>query len=386
MIGRRQLICGALGLLPAGPIKASTDEPTQSSSNLASNVGEMLMLGFAGNSVDSPSAQRLADHIEAKRVRAVVFVKENVGSREEVSRLVQLFSAKSTPLIAIDHEGGFVQRLGERHGFTTIASARAIAATLSVREAQAVYEKAATELASLGFNVNLAPVVDLHDPDCPEIGRYDRAFASDPATVAAYAEAFIDGFASTGIQCALKHFPGEGHSRIDTHHSLSDITATWSEQDIEPYLRLFATNRARIVMCSHVRLEKIEKKPIPITLSSAAVRGFLREKLGFPGVIMTDDLDMAATGGIIDPWRRLLAKTLGISGPARERRETVIRAIAAGNDLLMIRNASGFDADLPQKVTSWVQEAIDEGTLNEGRIAESAERVRRLKQSQSTRN
>lgn len=310
-------------------------------------------------------------------------MKENVGSREDVSRLIRLFSAESTPLIAIDHEGGFVQRLSESQGFTPIASARSIAAALSVSQAESVYAKAAMELASLGFNLNLAPVVDLHDPASPEIGRYERAFASDPATVAAYAKAFIDGFASAGVQCALKHFPGEGHSRADTHHSFSDITSTWSEQELEPYVRLIANSRARIIMSSHVRLKAVEKEPIPITLSSAAIAGLLREKLGYSRVAMTDDLDMAATSSLMESWRRLVFRAIGIPGPAWERSEIVIRAIAAGNDLLMIRNASGFDIDLPQKITSWVQKAIDAGTLDESHIAESAERVRRLKRGLS---
>lgn len=93
---------------------------------------------------------------------------------------------------------------------------------------------------------------------------------------------------------------------------------------------------------------------------------------------MTDDLDMAAIAPIT-LWRRLLYRAPGSFAPTIARRETVVRAIAAGNDLLMIRNVSGYDELLPQKVVKWVKEAIDEGVLSERRIAESAERVRRLK-------
>jgi beta-N-acetylhexosaminidase len=214
----------------------------------------------------------------------------------------------------------------------------------------------------VGFNLNLAPVVDLHDPANPPIGQFGRAFASDPATVAAYAEAFIDGFSSANILCAPKHFPGHGHSRGDSHFELPDITSSWSEQELEPYERLIADGRAKIIMGGHLRLATIEREPIPTTLSYAVTHGLLREKLGFRGVIMTDSLDMDAVLGTLS------------------RRDAVIKAISAGNDILMIKNVGLFDPFLPQNVVAWVRDAIEEGALRECEIADAAERVRKVKQ------
>jgi beta-N-acetylhexosaminidase len=361
VINRRRLISSAAALTVTGRAHSSETVISPRSSSLASDIGEMLMFGFAGNTIDSSSARILATHIAAGRVGGVFFVKANVGSREDVLALVRLFSSGSTPLIAIDHEGGFVQRLGTQHGFTAIPTARSIAAGFSVGQARSLYAKAAAELSAIGFNLNLAPVVDVDDPSSPAIGHFERAFDSDPLKVATYAEAFIEGFNCAGIQCVLKHFPGGGHSRSDSHRSLPDITATWLEQELEPYSQIIASGRASVIMSGHLHLGRIDKNPIPIALSQAAITGMLRGKLGFSGVAMTDDLDMVPVSSLM------------------ERGAAVIRAIAAGNDLMMIGNSAEFDPRLPQKIADRVQQAIREGGLSENRVAESADRVRKLK-------
>lgn len=232
-ISRRGLIIGSLALSGVGGATAPAKASFSSSYSLGSDVSEMLMLGFTGSTIESSSAKILSEHIAAGRVGAVVFVKENIGSRGDVLRLVRLFSphSPSIPLLAIDHEGGFVQRLGEGQGFTPVPSARSVATGISAKQARTLYTQAAAELAAIGFNLNLGPVVDLHDPANPSVGHYERAFDGDPDIVAEYAGAFIDGFASAGIHCALKHFPGEGRSRVDSHFSISDITPTWSEEE-----------------------------------------------------------------------------------------------------------------------------------------------------------
>ena len=120
--------------------------------------------------------------------------------------------------------------------------------------------------------------------------------------------------------------------------------------------------RAKIFMGGHLRLATIEREALPTTLSRAATHGLLREKLGFNGVIMTDSLDMDAVLGLVS------------------RREAVIKAIAAGNDLLMIKNVGLFDPYLPQNVVIWVRDAIERGVLRERDIIKSADRVRKLKQ------
>ena len=331
---------------------------------LSADVAEMLMLSFNGSTTLSLSAQLLASHIAAGRVGGVIFSKMNVGSRQDVIELIRLFSidARSLPLLAIDHEGGAVQRLVERQGFSLIPRALDVADTMSLEQARVLYTKAGSELASVGFNLNLAPVLDVHDPANPPIGQFGRAFSTEPTTIAAYAEAFIDGFSSAGVLCAAKHFPGHGHSRGDSHYELPDITASWTDVEIQPYEQLIADRKAKIIMGGHLRLASIEKEPIPTTLSKAVTRGLLREKLGFRSVIMTDSLDMDAVLGTLT------------------RRDAVIKAISAGNDILMIKNVGLFDPYLPQNVLAWVRDAIKEGVLRERDIVDAAERVRKVKQ------
>ena len=328
------------------------------------DVGDILMLGFGGSTVDSPSARSVADHIAAGRAAGVVFVKENVGSRDEVTALLRLFSAKAAlpPLLAIDHEGGAVQRLVERHGFTPIPSALKVAQRYSPEEARALYAKAATEFAAIGFNVNLAPVVDRHDPANPAIGKWGRSYGTDPDTVVAYAEAFIDAFTDAGVICVPKHFPGQGMATDDSHDALPDISAVWSEDDLAPFARLIASGRVDLMMGGHVLLHSVEPDNIPTTLSAAVNRDLLRGRLGYDGAIMTDELSMGALDEI------------------SERRDVAIRALAAGNDLLMMRNVVPFDPDLPVEVESWVAAAVADGRLEAEGIALSARRVRALRE------
>lgn len=361
----RRLLVGGLAASGVGLALRGVPSVSQTGSALQDRVSELLLMGFSGTAPDSLSAKNLADHIGNGRVGGVVFVKDNVGTRDEVAGLVQLFgtAGRNRTIIAIDHEGGAVQRLTEAHGFTRLPAAWTVARTCAPADARALYARAGHELAALGFNLNLAPVVDLHDPDNPAIGRFGRAFSTDPAEVVAYAEAFIEGFASAGVRCALKHFPGEGKSHEDSHDDLPDISATWSKRDLEPFRALIARGQVTAVMSGHVRLAAVDPDPVPVTLSAKAITGLLRTTLGFDGLTLTDDLDMAAVSGVGD------------------RRSAVIRALGAGNNLLMLRNRHRFDPELPNTVAAWVEDAIRKGDLSERLIADSAERVRRFRRT-----
>ena len=358
---RRALLLGGTAVAVGGAIAAATILASRQGS--AVDVGEILMLGFGGHTVESPSALAAAGHIAGGRAAGVVFVKENVGTRKEVTALLRLFArdAPAPPLLAIDHEGGAVQRLVERHGFTIIPSALKVAERYKPEEARELYAKAAREFADVGFNVNLAPVLDLHDPANPAIGKWGRSYSEDPDTVVAYAEVFIDAFAEAGVICAPKHFPGQGLATADSHDALPDISAVWSERDLAPFKRLIESGRVDLMMGGHVLLRSLDPSGVPTTLSPAVNRGLLRDRLGYRGAIMTDELAMGALDDI------------------SERRDIAVRALAAGNDLLMMRNVVPFDHDLPLKVQQWVEAAVADGTLSVSEIAASATRVRNLR-------
>lgn len=336
---------------------------------LAALVAELLIVGFYGSNARSLSARLLARQVRRGEVGGVFFVTQNIGRIEEVRGLLRLFRAHSAePLIAIDQEGGVVQRLGRSRGFTPLPSAQKVAETMSPAEARALYSVAGEELAALGFNVNLGPVLDFHHPGNPAIGGAKRSYGTDPECIAAYGEAFVSGFSSAGVLCAAKHFPGHGHSLIDSHYGVADISAGWTEAELGPFAGLLASPHApAMVMTGHLRLESLAPDGLPATVSASIITGLLRRKLGYRGVVMTDDIDMDAIGNLMS------------------RREATIRALAAGNDLIMIKNLFGYDPMLPQRVVRWVRKAIDRGILTETQIAAAAMRVRAVRQLASQR-
>lgn len=330
---------------------------------LADAVAQLLLVGFYGASAASPSARLLARQARRGQVGAVFFVHQNVGSLPDVKGLLGLFRGEGVaPLLAIDHEGGIVQRLTDAHGLSRLPAARDVAASLSPDEARTLYAQAGHELANLGFHINLGPVVDVDEPANPAIGVFGRSYGTEPDRIAAYAQAFVDGFSEAGVLCAAKHFPGHGRAVSDSHEGAADISATWSEAELEPFVRLIGSRQAPpLVMMGHLRLDPLAPDGWPATISTPIVSGLLRGRLGYQSVVVTDDLDMKAVSDLMG------------------RKEAVVQAIAAGCDLLMIKNLFGYDPLMPQRAVGWVRSAIARGELSEAQVMAAAERVRALR-------
>ena len=330
---------------------------------LAAAVAELLLVGFYGANSRSLSARLLARQVRRGQVGGVFFVAQNIGKIDELTGLVRLFRAGRTrPLLAIDHEGGVVQRLTVAHGFTRLPAARKVSATLSPKEAGRIYAQAGQELAAFGFNVNLGPVLDIDDPENLAIGKPKRSYGTDPECIAAYGEAFAGGFAGAGVLCAAKHFPGHGRSVDDSHYGVADISASWTEEEMEPFARLLASPLApAMVMVGHLRLDRVAPDGRPATVSPPIVTGLLREQFGYNGVVMTDDIDMDAVSSLMS------------------RKEAFVQAIAAGNDLIMIKNLFGYDPLMPQRAVRWVRKAIARGTLTEAQVMAAAARVHAIR-------
>lgn len=326
-------------------------------------VADMLMIGFFGSKKSSPSARLLARQIRNGQVNGVFFVKENIANPLDLKPLLELFGVPdSRLLVAVDHEGGAVQRLSQRHGMTRLPRARQVGLSQAgYTQARGLYAMAGRELSSWGFNLNLGPVVDVHDPENKVIGAYGRSYGRDSHVISTYAAAFVDGFGSNGIMCALKHFPGHGCSLGDSHYQTADISTTWSEAELEPYKQLIALKKVPMVMTGHLRLDKYEPSGSPVTFSRSIVKGILRERLGYSGVVLTDDLDMDAVRA------------------THNRRQAIIGALKAGNDLLMIKNLVRYDPLLPKRALLWIRKAIKSGELQEQEIIAAANRIRSLK-------
>jgi len=220
----------------------------------------------------------------------------------------------------------------------------------------------ARQIAETGLNLNLGPVVDVNiNRASPAIGQLNRSFSRDPGKVYTYASLFIDAHHQAGVLTALKHYPGHGSSREDTHNDLTDITYTWRSSEQVPFRRLIDSTRADIIMAGHLFDRNIDPNH-PASLSKNHIQNTLRKELGFHGVVLTDDLQM---GAIIKRY------TL---------EDMIIAAIQAGCDILQFSDPQSLDPDLPSRFSDIVLAAIEDGRLSVDRIHESYARIAHLKQ------
>ncbi len=354
---------GRDGAAPAGP--TSSDEA------LADKIGELVMVGFRGMTLDG--SEPILEQVRVGQVGGVVLFDVDVatGSSRNIDSPGQLKSlvtelqavAPSPLLVAVDQEGGRVSRLKERYGFPATLSQQELGERKSLDLTRSQASQTAQTLADTGINLNLAPVVDVNlDPASPVIGALGRSFSANPTVVADHARAVIEAHREQGVLTAVKHFPGHGSAPGDTHLGFVDVTDTWSPAELEPYRTLVSEGNADLVMTAHVFNGSLDAQ-WPATLSPATVSGVLRTELGFQGVVVSDDLQMGA-----------IADHYGL--------ETAVRqALAAGVDILLFANNNprAYEPDIAPRVVALVESLVREGALSEERIDESVERVRALK-------
>ena len=157
-------------------------------------------------------------------------------------------------------------------------------------------------LAAAGFNLNFAPLVDLDvNPANPIIGRFARSFSADPGIVVPPRPGRDRGAPrQQGVRCCLKHFPGHGSSRQDSHLGFTDVSDTWEPLELAPFRELIARGLADSVMTAHIFNRRLDPE-FPATLSQKTVTGLLRQELGFAGAVISDDMDMKAISAEYEP-------------------------------------------------------------------------------------
>ena len=338
---------------------------------LRRKIGQLLLVGFRGLEFDSHSA--IARDLRDRNLGGVIlfneeladpsFASRNVESAPQLKRLVHdLQAAARAPLfVAIDQEGGRVSRLKPEHGFPPTLSHAELGALRDPARTFSEADSIAATLASLGVNLNLAPVVDLDaHPNNPIIAAKGRSFSRDPEVVARHAAEFCRAHQQRGILSCAKHFPGHGSARGDTHLGMVDVTETWGEAELIPFRQLIEPGRCDLVMTAHV-IHRMLDPEWPATLSKPVVTGLLREKLGFAGVVISDDLQMKAISDNYD-----LKTALELS-------------LHAGIDLLCFANNSSFDEDITSTVIEEIAALVAEGRIAESRLDESLQRINRLK-------
>jgi beta-N-acetylhexosaminidase len=259
---------------------------------LEQKIGQMLAVGFDG--LEAPDY--ILEWLRAGRIGGVILFSRNVTSPQQVAELTaSLRDAAPQPiLIAIDQEGGVVARLRSGQGFLESPGAMVLGAADDATLAEEVSASLAEEMAALGINWNLAPVVDLlREYRNPSVGV--RSLGADKRRVAELAAAEVHGFQRGGVAATAKHFPGLGHTAVDTHLALaviSDSPEELREVELVPF-RAAVEAGVAAVMVSHVLFEQIDAQH-PSTLSPKVIRGLLRDELGFAGVTCTDCMEMKA--------------------------------------------------------------------------------------------
>lgn len=350
-------------------LAASAVTPALSRDSLERLCARMLIVGFKGDTVtaDNPVVSYISD---LGIGGIILFDVDLTGSRElgsrnitsvaQLSRLTADLKALATyPLfITADQEGGRVQRLKAAYGYEAIPSARLIGLAANPDTTRYWGDKIAAQLAGAGINLNLAPEVDIHHPDCPVIGKLNRSYSASPDSVALHAGITVDCLHRRGILGTLKHFPGHGSSTVDSHYGLPDVTSTWNNEELIPFKTLIDNGKADAIMTAHIINRNLD--PVhPATLSRDIITGILRERLGFDGLVITDDLYMQ---GIIDK--------IPID-------EALKLAINAGADMIVVGNniTTGFEADRPALLVTMIADAVEREEIEPARIIEANRRI-----------
>ncbi len=321
-------------------------------------IGQLFFIGISGTELDQDS-RRLLEEISPG---GICLFSRNIKEASQTRELLDAIRGVSIiePFLSLDQEGGTVDRLRK-----IIEPMPAAASVKSHDEARTLAEITAQTIRILGFNMNFAPVLDVIDSarETANNGLYSRAFGRSKEEVANLASVYLDTLEENGCLGCLKHFPGLGASRVDSHEELPSVDLSQDELfevDLFPYREIFKTGNPAAVMIAHAcfpntNLQETDQngKLLSSSLSFNLVTKLLREEMGFDGIAITDDMEMGA-----------ILKNYGIG-------EACTMAIKAGEDMIAVCAAaenirSGFFS---------LVENVRRGEISESRIDESLKRI-----------
>ena len=265
---------------------------SKKSLELRRQVGQLLIMGFDGTEMSS----RLRVMLDKLRPAGIILFQRNLEHAEQTHALLsESQKLSATPLfLCVDMEGGTVDRL--RDVIAPAPSVAEVAATGSKDLFRKHGRLIGEEVRALGFNTDFAPVLDLQFPASRNV-LTTRTVSAQPRQTVIYARAFLRGLRDSYIVGCGKHFPGLGAARLDSHHELPVIEKPWKrlwKDDLRPYREL--CDRLPFVMVAHAAYPQITGDNKPASLSKKWMNGILRKKIGYRGLIITDDLDM---GGVL---------------------------------------------------------------------------------------
>ncbi|MGI9055245.1 MAG: glycoside hydrolase family 3 protein [Pyrinomonadaceae bacterium] len=328
-------------------------------------IGQLFFIGLPGTVIDEQTSDLLEKISPGGICLFSRNIKEAAATRKLLDNTREILPIE--PFLAIDQEGGLVDRL--RRIITPMPSIKKLAENGNTDYIEKIAALTAEILRILGFNMNFAPVVDVIDELREKFvnGLYSRGFGNSKEDVVNLAGKYLDTLQTGGCLATIKHFPGYGATEVDSHEELPQVNLSLDElfdKDLIPYQRFIAEKEISAVMIGHAAYPKIDLqetdtdgKILPSSLSYNFVTKLLREELNYQNLVLTDDLEMGA-----------IVKNYGMGEAAK-------MAIKAGNDQLLIcANVSAineaFDA---------VCQAVKSGEISSKRIDESLGRIKKIK-------
>lgn len=327
-------------------------DKTVESMSQTEKLGQMVMIGIQGTKVDDDSLYMLNQY----HMGGVILFDRNMESPEQVKQLTSDLQAQSNekvPLfIGIDEEGGDVVRMAEK--LTPPPSQKEIGATGDIEQAKTWAIKTAKSLKDMGINVNFAPVADVGSND-------KRSYSTDANTVIDFVRAATKGYQQENIIYSLKHFPGIGKGKVDSHVDSSSIDVAKEvlmTEDILPFKTIIDENEPNdyFILVSHLKYPALDEE-YPASLSSKIMTDLLRNELGYKGIIITDDMEMGAVANHND------FRSIGVN------------AVKAGADIVLVCH----EYEHQQEVYLGLLDAVNSGEISQERIDESVKRIIKVK-------
>ena len=293
---------------------ASRNMPKKTASSTRASIGQLLIIGFDGTEM-SPSLASLLTRLQPAGV--ILFARNITGGEQTYQLLKDCQDCVSTPLFTcVDMEGGLVDRFRNVTG--SAPSAADVFATgdrkLFRKHGKVIGESCRT----LGFNTDFAPVVDLA-LEASKTVMNSRSVSANPKDVVVYAREFLAGLRSANVVGSAKHFPGLGEATLDTHHELPSVNKPWKKlwaEDLYPYRMM--RRELPMVLIGHANYPNVTRDHSPASLSKKWITDILRKKIGYRGLVVSDDLEM---GGVLK---------------AAPIEQAAVRHIRAGGDLCLI--------------------------------------------------
>ncbi len=326
---------------------------------LEQKVGQLFIIGFPQQRVDP----QLEAFIKKYKISSFILFKRNFLSLSQVAKMnsqlqtIALSTTNSVPIIAVDQEGGQVARVPTR---PQIPNAMSIGQTQDSELAYSLGQETAKIIRTLGFNMNLAPVLDISSPDADSfIGQ--RSFGSDAERVSSVGVALSRGLLDQAVIPTAKHFPGVGSVSGDPHRVAVEYSASAESlfaKDLRPFSDFSKLGPNTAIMLSHLSYPSLDPSNTPATLSQEIIKSVLRKKVGFNGLIVTDDIQMKGLANFKTPYDAALA------------------ALKAGADIVMMTWSFKDQAKAIEKVRA----AVASGELSEEELTEKVSRILLVKQ------